>query len=347
MLVAGNLVGGESTVTLPFVRSQAASLAGSGWQVVFGPIDDRTSLRGLRCNARRLRAEIARIRPSLVHAQYGSATAALAARVKGALPLVISFCGDDLLGTPVPGWKWRLRSAGARLLSLWAAERAAAVIVKSRNLLDALPQRLRRHATILPNGVDTDWFTPVDRAVCRRALGWDAHAKVVLFNASQREEQHRKNPALARAAMVTVTRSEPNASLHMMANATPEEVRLMMNAADCLLVTSLHEGSPNVVKEAMASNLPVVAVPCGDVRERLIATWPGAVCDYDADTLGRAIVEVLRVGCRSNGRAQIQARGLISYETSPDRDPGRAPADIPEARALQRTIGPRPQPTGG
>src|SRR5207253_3876490 len=50
-------------------------------------------------------------------------------------------------------------------------------------------------------------------------------------------------------------------------SATREQVRLMLNAADCLLVTSLHEGSPNIVKEAMACNLPVVSVPCGDVIE--------------------------------------------------------------------------------
>jgi glycosyltransferase involved in cell wall biosynthesis len=93
-----------------------------------------------------------------------------------------------------------------------------------------------------------------------------------------------------------------------MSRVTPEEVRTMLNAADCLLVTSLHEGSPNIVKEAMACNLPVVSVPCGDVEERLVATSPGAVCPYDARKLGAAMHSVLAADRRSNGRDQLVAQ---------------------------------------
>ena len=84
----------------------------------------------------------------------------------------------------------------------------------------------------------------------------------------------------------------------------------MLNAADCLLVTSLHEGSPNIVKEAMACNLPVVSVPCGDVVERLKATQPGMVCPYDASALACGMAVVLGEGHRSNGREQLVAQGL-------------------------------------
>jgi glycosyltransferase involved in cell wall biosynthesis len=96
----------------------------------------------------------------------------------------------------------------------------------------------------------------------------------------------------------------------MFSDASSEQVRLLLNAADCLLVTSLHEGSPNIVKEAMACNLPVVCVPCGDVAERLEKTYPGGILPYDAAALAGAIYEVLKTGRRSNGREQIVLQGL-------------------------------------
>ena len=144
------------------------------------------------------------------------------------------------------------------------------------------------------------------------ALGWNLHTKIVLFNAARNEDQYRKNPALAHATVDRLARFVPDVSLQRLSAVGHHKVPLMMNAADCLLVTSLHEGSPNIVKEAMACNLPVVSVPCGDVAERLRLTQPGGVQPYDAGALADAILTVFRAGSRSNGREQLIAQGLTA-----------------------------------
>jgi teichuronic acid biosynthesis glycosyltransferase TuaC len=311
MVVSGNWTDGALEIST-FVKTQVESLRCAGWEVLLGVVDDRTSMRGTLRNIHRLRKQAAVTRPGLIHAQYGSVTAEVANLIKGSLPLVVSFCGDDLLGTPNPGFAWRVREKCARAIGLWAAMRAAAIIVKSNNLLQALPAKLRDKAVVLPNGVDTSWFRPITRDECRARLGWNKQSKVVLFNASRNDNQNSKNPALARAAIEILTKSVPDVFLHTLSNAGQEEVRLTMNAADCLLVTSRHEGSPNIVKEAMACNLPVVSVPCGDVAERLAMTYPGAICPYNATALAEAIREVLKAGCRSNGREQLIAQGLTT-----------------------------------
>jgi teichuronic acid biosynthesis glycosyltransferase TuaC len=307
MVMNGALRDGVPQV-VSFVQSQAEALQAAGWRVQLGVVDNRTSLYGILRNIKRLRSEILAARPVLVHAQYGSVTAAVANAGRGDLPLVISFCGDDILGTP-GGLKWRLRSKMSRMISFQAAREASAIIVKSQNLFDALPLELSSKTTILPNGVDTVFFKPMDRVECRERLGWARESRIVLFNASHGSDTYRKNPELARAALGRVS---SDVIMKIMGKNIKDEVRLMLNAADCLLVTSLHEGSPNIVKEAMACNLPVVSVSCGDVAERLRGVSSSAVCDYDADALADSISKVLDTPVRSNGREQLTLQGLTA-----------------------------------
>ena len=308
------IINGDKKDGLPFyptfVRTQAKSVEDCGWDVSMGVIDDRTSVQGILRNVRIHKQNIAQGSPGLVHAQYGSVTAAVGCFIKGRLPLVISFCGDDLLGTPSSGLAWRVREKISRFIGLWAAERASAIIVKSTNLLNALPYKLRNKTTILPNGVDMDFFRPMDKSEARQKLGWSQSLKIVLFNPSKNEDAYRKNPALAHNAIHFLSRDVPHVLIKMLDNSSIEEVRLMMNAADCLLVTSLQEGSPNIVKEAMSCNLPVVSVPCGDVEERLDAVSPGSICSYDARVLADAIKDVFSFEHRSNGRERLIGQRL-------------------------------------
>jgi glycosyltransferase involved in cell wall biosynthesis len=78
-----------------------------------------------------------------------------------------------------------------------------------------------------------------------------------------------------------------------------------MSACDALLLTSDVEGSPMVIKEAMACNLPVVSVRVGDVPE-VIGGVPGcALAERDPDDIAAKLVEILREPRRSEGRSHI------------------------------------------
>jgi glycosyltransferase involved in cell wall biosynthesis len=140
----------------------------------------------------------------------------------------------------------------------------------------------------------------MDRAAARRELGWDVDGRVALFAADPAVP--RKRHWLAVAALEHARQHLHDLRLQVARRITPERMPLVMNAADCLLLTSSIEGSPNVVKEALMCNLPVVACESGDVAELLSGVEPSFVCDSSEAALAAALVDCLREPRRSNGR---------------------------------------------
>ena len=206
-----------------------------------------------------------------------------------------------------------------------------------------LPRRVRARNTVLPNGVDTDLFRPIERGAARREVGWDVDGRVVLFAGDPKLA--RKRYFLAEAAVERARSRLPDLQLRVAHRIAPDRIPLLMNAADCLLLTSSVEGSPNVVKEALMCNLPVVASPSGDVVELLSGVVPSFVCEASEIALSEALVACLREPRRSNGRevsARLDARVVadtllgIYKELAPGLDleaePG-APEAAPESNA--------------
>lgn len=248
-----------------FVASQMQSIAEAGHSVEIERIEGR---RGLGAYPRAIGrvGQLARSgKFDLIHAHYGLSGFVASFQP---LPFVVSFCGDDLLGTPAVGGGITARSRLARSLSRYAATRASAIICKSAELRAALPRaRDRSRARVIPNGVDLRLFRPGDRLDARRKLNLDPGELLILFPHTPHE--HRKRVDLAQAAVDLLATAGKPARLLIVSGRKPEEMPDFYRAADCLLVTSDWEGSPNVVKEALCCDLPVVSVDAGDVGEWL------------------------------------------------------------------------------
>jgi glycosyltransferase involved in cell wall biosynthesis len=244
---------------------------------------------------RRLR----RGRYDLVHAQFGqSGLLALPKR----LPLVVTFRGDDLEGV-LNKTTGRLTARGRvlPLLSRVVARRADATIVVSAHMKNFLHREAQPH--VIPSGLDLERFRLIPQAEARRHLGLPSDRRLVLFVGSPTSS--RKRYELARQAVEIVQRSLP-AELVLGWAVPHHQIPYFMNACDALVFTSLQEGSPNVVKEALACNLPVVSVAIGDVPERLRDL---AGCEVSADdrpeTIAAALVRALSRGERIAGRERM------------------------------------------
>jgi teichuronic acid biosynthesis glycosyltransferase TuaC len=215
-----------------------------------------------------LRARIKTYDPDLVHVMYGGVMAAQVTRTVRDRSVVVTFHGSDLLGEILSG-KVRKMIAGLGVIaSASAARRAARVIVVSRGLEAALARRTQTaNVCVIPCGVDLERFTPMDQEACRTQLGWDKGSFHVLFPANDGNAV--KRPALARAAVEAMNRLGVPAKLHYLKGVPHRQVVTWLNASHVLLMTSLHEGSPTIVKEALACGIPTVSVDVGDVAEQI------------------------------------------------------------------------------
>jgi glycosyltransferase involved in cell wall biosynthesis len=291
----------------PFVESQVASLAAAGivtdvWNLGSGRHGWHKYVHGLR----RVRARV-RERPyDLVHAHF--AFCGWVARAQVGLPVVVSFLGDDLLGRWDVDGRVTLAGRVGPSVNRLLARLSDAAIVKSQGMARRLTG-LRR-VYVIPNGVDVEAFQPIDRVTACRQLGWDSRHRHVLFGADPLLAV--KNFPLAEAAVRALQAVDRRpVRLVTMGAVPPAAVPVYLSAADVLLVTSFSEGSPNIVKEALACNLPVVSVDVGDVRDLLAGVAGAAICDRNPAALASGVRRALDAP-RPESRHLLIERGLTA-----------------------------------
>lgn len=237
-------------------------------------------------------------RYDLVHGHYG--LWCLAARLQWRAAVVSAFLGDDLLGTITVGGRYSRKSVLVAALSRWLCRVSDAATVKSAQMKQAAGST---EVVVIPDGVDFTLFQPLSRDEARRALGWEQGKYYVLF--ANDPTIPVKNSALACLALRRLADRGINAELMIVHGQSQDLVMRSMNASNVLLLPSLAEGSPNVVKEAMACNLPVVATNVGDVAQVIGHTAGCSVCAPDADELAAALATALLHTGPTTGRNDI------------------------------------------
>jgi glycosyltransferase involved in cell wall biosynthesis len=282
-----------------FIATQVNSLARAGVSTRLEFVDGRRHNTAYLTGAFHISRLARAHRFDVVHAHYG-----LTGFVAGfhRLPLVVTFHGDDLLGTRRRGGGITLKSRLVRRFSHAAARRADALICHSDGLRGALPRpvdRLRAH--VIPMGVDVARFSPGDRVAARSRLGIDARERLVLFPSEPGQPVKRVD--LARAAVARLVAEGMPARLWVVTRVPHDQMPEYFRAADCLLVTSDQESGPMIVKEALCCDIPVVSTDVGDVR-----TWlglaPGChVVERDPAALAAGLRAVLCGAGRVDGSA--------------------------------------------
>lgn len=243
---------------------------------------------------------------ALVHAHGGET--ALVARLYLDAPVVASYLGSDLLAPEHGGWLSRRRARWRGAILRRNATFMSATTTKTREMEMALPRGARSHNTVIPDGIDLDRFKPIEREQARAQLGWPIDRRIALF--AGRADSPTKRLWLARRSVALAQQRLPDLELRVASGVHPELMPYHYSAADCLVHTSASEGSPNVIKEALACSLPIVATPAGDIESVVAGARPGSVVAADAAALANAICECCEEPARSNGTSLVGSFAL-------------------------------------
>lgn len=231
----------------PIVVNQANSLVREGVEIQYFGIQGKGYAGYLR-NIPKLRRFLKNNKFDVVHAHYS--LSGIVAALAGSKPLVVSLMGSD-----VKAKTWFKYILWFFYKFLWAV-----TIVKSEDMKSSLGFK---KVKVIPNGVELDKFKPLNREFCQDKLEWDKSKDHILFAANVKRAV--KNFELSNIAFTNLRHEHKNIELHTLHNVPNHEMPYYYNASSIVLLSSFWEGSPNVIKEAMACNSIIVSTNVGNV----------------------------------------------------------------------------------
>jgi glycosyltransferase involved in cell wall biosynthesis len=228
-------------------------------------------------------------------------------------PVTVTLRGTEPRHSRTPGIRPRL------LRTLREATRLISVSDSLRRVALELGAPAGR-ITVVGNGIDTRKFHPEGRAASRERLGLDPDARVLVTvgGLCERKGFHRVIellPALRRRLpdlhYLVVGGPSPEGDwsarlremaaraglehcVHFLGPLSHDRIRTVLSAADLFVLATRNEGWANVILEAMACGIPVVATDVGGNREVVASAQLGEVVPFgDADALRRALERAL------------------------------------------------------
>lgn len=271
----------------PFITEQVEAIEKQGVDCEYLGVDGKGVLGYLR-QIPKLKRAIRDFRPDIIHAHYG--LCGLLANYQRKVPVITTYHGSDI------------NAPKAFRFSKKAIRRSRFnIFVSQKNVDIAHP---RKDFALIPCGICLEDYPIIDKAEARQQMGLSPSGKYVLFAGAF--DNPVKNASLAKAAMRLV----PDAELLELKGYSRPQVAALMQAVDAFLMTSFTEGSPQVIKEALACGCPIVSVDVGDVMERIEGIDGCSISGREPEALVCSIKKALDFEGRTNGRQAVEKSGL-------------------------------------
>ena len=274
----------------PFITQQVAALEKLGVDCQYFPVKSK-GVTGYLQHLKALKKAICEFHPDIVHAHYG--LCGLLANLQRCVPVVTTYHGSDINDKKVlPLSKIAMR------LSAWN------IFVSQKTIEIAKP---KKKYSLLPCGIEISDLQSTEKQEARERMHLQKDRKYVLFAGAF--DNKVKNAPLAKEVVALL--NDENVELLELKGYSHEEVTLMMCAADVFLMTSISEGSPQVIKEALACGCPIVSVDVGDVEERIDGVQGCYIAESrNPKEIAKLLQEAFDYQGKTDGRKKITDDGL-------------------------------------
>ena len=287
VLVVTNVYPDTDSPGTPSVQDQVEALRSLGVKIDLLLIDAGNLSSFLQAVKQLFKLNFQPKRYDIVHTFFGHS--AFIARCQFRYPIVATYLGSDLLGSIKVNWRDGLIG---RTSLLWANH----AIVMSEEMKTVTH---RADTEVIPFGINTTIFTPRPQQEARNEASLPQEGKLILF--PWNPDRPEKMFSLVQEAVEILHQTDPTIQVIPIHGQPRERIALYMNACDVLVLTSLYEGSPVAVREAMACNLPIVSVDVGDVAD-IIADTPGCyLAQRNAEDIASKLQKVFENVSRTNG----------------------------------------------
>lgn len=213
----------------------------------------------------------------LIHVHYGLSGLFMLWLKRFRIPILVTLHGGDIQAEQ--GKKIQV------MLTKLIIKKADGVITLNTKM-DNIARNYVKRTNIIPCSVNTDLFYPSTIQIKKE--------KYLIVFPSDRSRYVKNYPLFDKTISILESRFHIECDVVEVKNMSRDQVRDLYQKADLLLMTSISEGSPQVVKEAMACNLKVVSTPVGDVKILLEGVKGSAVSEnHDANELAELCMKSL------------------------------------------------------
>lgn len=163
---------------------------------------------------------------------------------------------------------------------------------------------------LVPLGIMENVFRPIPRDRAHEMVKWNKDEIKILFP-SLKNRREKNYPLFKKVLEILKGKYAIDIKEIILDNIDHYAMPLYLNAVDLLLMTSLHEASPTIIKEANFCNLPIVSVPVGDVAEQTRGIKNCSIGSYDPEILAKLCLKIIENRERSDGYEKTKDQNSI------------------------------------